>query len=88
MSIMELGALGRFDQLGQEFIFGLAASYNGAVAAGQQRLVRELPFVVAQRVHSEPGMRAIWQRFREVDARGASRVGERPIFSEAVDTEL
>ena len=78
----------RFDQLGQEFVFGLASNFRHAVAAGNMRLVHELPFVVAHSVHNEPGMRAIWEGFREIDARAAHRAGERPDFADAVDGEL
>ena len=78
----------RFDQLGQEFIFGLASSFRHAVASENMRLVRELPFVVADRVHNEPGMRRIWDGVREIDARIARRFGAKPDFADAVDGEL
>ena len=73
----------RFEQVGQEYIFGLNVAFNLARAAGYERVIEGMPNQLAETMHSGPGMRPIWDR-----AHGAlTSVGDSS-FADAVDTAL
>ena len=54
----------RFEHLGEEFIYGLNASFSQAIAAGNELLSRVLPPVLAASVCNDPGMRTMWEHHR------------------------
>ena len=73
----------RFDQLGEELVFGLNSVWGQAVAVRNDDLVEAMPPALARRVHANPGIRGYWDGARvELTARGRSG------FVEAVDAAL
>ncbi len=74
----------RFNALGQEFIYGAAAAFDHAIAAGSEDVVEVLPAVFARSVHGEPGLRAIWEEIRL----GWGTKAARSNFDGAVDAAL
>ena len=73
----------RFEQLAQEFVFGLTSVFGQAVAARNEDFARSMPSALARRVHDEPGLRAIWEKMvKGLTAEGGSS------FVEAVDIAL
>ena len=73
----------RFDELGDEYVYGLNSVFGQAAAAGNEGLVKAMPPVLARRVHVDPGIRVIWDGVRE-----GLKAQERSRFVEAVDAAL
>ena len=73
----------RFEQLGEELVYGFNSVFSQATAAGNEELSRGLPVTLATMMSSDPGIRTIWKRVRvRLTATGRSR------FAEAVDKEI
>ena len=73
----------RFEQLGEELVYGFNSVFGQATAAGNEELSQGLPSGLAARVSIAPGLRTIWERIRSIlTATGRSR------FAEAVDKEI
>ena len=73
----------RFDQLGDEFIFGFNSVFAQAVAAGDKDMAKAMPQSLAGFVHANPGIHVIWERMREVLATDPSSK-----FVELVDASV
>ncbi len=73
----------RFEQVGEEYIFGLNTAFNLGRAAGYERVAEGMPEALALSMHNGPGMRTIWNELR-----GTLTTAGDSSFAEAVDTAL
>ncbi len=71
----------RFEQVGEEYIFGMNVAFNLGRAAGYERVLEGMPHTLALTMHKGPGMRVIWKRVR-----GALTTVGDSSFADAVDT--